>query len=1310
MSRSYTLGNWDGGLSSFGGHSREQLQVASVQAPTAYMDSLENMNTIPTSILPSSHPHMSNGNFGLKEAVAGQGSGPTTNGDHGSPEALLTPTTSSELARTAAQEPISLLRDNAPIHPITTDASNTLEPPKLAFVPIANSPLFQTFTPRTRKPPSIDTNTSPTPVGIVRPLNTNTKSLRRDSNASEPISIHTEDAEGEEDDDDVIVVDHLLVSACAPTAFRDVEIVSLRSLPQSNEERSEQSRTQSSHSGRDSLFTPPPSSDGIIPLDRLFTPDPPNRRGHLPVIPPTPSPPPPRLIMSHIQVPPLRRPKSEYVWLDRLVGPPKRAKKPNIPSQGPSGLRDALQAAWSNNLELGTEPVPEGDVTRKKRKKNERREGHLNAVAGPSSLATSSSTSGLNMEPKVFKYEGPKKERRQGDGSEKRVKRPRITIDLTVSDEDRLQKTKYKPLLPKQHKQSKQPPPPSSLPVIKKKPARPVSCLMSDVIIPVPSQVLAFNTRFIWRMCGKENISSPSHDFDFDPWSISSWKRTSLCSVEDSSSYLFDEDEAVMSVGGTSRSVWEEDFRQPAEGDYDSDDSSVVVIESLPREQVQPVPPPPPPQQPPQPPKKIDLAEQFRKKKKAKQKQVPSPLSKKQRSSNPQPHRTPSSDTLSYPTPASSIHVQSISSSVSIDSDSNRDDASIASSYPSAKALGKRKAISPPLSTSLMQSFRPCPSSSLSVSPRHAVAHPNGNLDVFIHPYASPLDALADYRSGSASTEEQADPVYNNHHRNNTPSSPDLYQAPDTIAEAAFLTDAMPPLNDFETIQTELEDPWASLADSNLGYKFDTIDPTLLGGEPVVIGREDSPSVAGQSQSQAQRSWVYTSSLNVPPSPSSSSTSLSSSSSSKPLASRPRFSKALQDEGAISTPTTTPDGLEIEDDGASTADIDADSMPEMTADRPRRRKLQRRRLADMVPIDEIDTFATTTTSEYRSSSSSDEEVSQSVVSSRIRRPTSKVIYESIHVNRPVPEEVKRGVPTKTKPFPETNWPTTKNDAYCHQCRRKTFLVKLYCSECTKLFCVRCLTNRYPDQTFDTSKATRSCPYCEGYCNCTVCCKKRGAVYVSSRKVSKNPFSGEVIPVNQPIQRTTLGGKTNLPPPVTFHQPPPQPPPQPANAVYWGTVYDLSGKRIGRSYFDPKAAASHVHVEKPVDPTPFAPRKPAMTARRMFVGKIQRSWGLGQHPKFCEFNPPARAKKSSAKREPRRYIGDKKFLSYRFYAEGSSLSSMEEDETDDDDNGCGAGAEGQTEGKETFSPNSLGDEDIARAIGLALSACGWIVEI
>ncbi|KAJ3505236.1 hypothetical protein NLJ89_g7523 [Agrocybe chaxingu] len=140
------------------------------------------------------------------------------------------------------------------------------------------------------------------------------------------------------------------------------------------------------------------------------------------------------------------------------------------------------------------------------------------------------------------------------------------------------------------------------------------------------------------------------------------------------------------------------------------------------------------------------------------------------------------------------------------------------------------------------------------------------------------------------------------------------------------------------------------------------------------------------------------------------------------------------------------------------------------------------------------------------------------------------------------------------------------------------------------------------------------------------------------------------------------------------------------------------------------AGSRTPVDKEAASLEVAPRKPAMTARRMFVGKIQRSWGLGQHPKFCELNPPARAKKSSAKREPRRYVGDKKFLSYRFYAEGSSLSSMEEDETDDDDDGCGAGAEGQTEGKETFSPNSLGDEDIARAIGLALSACGWIVEI
>ena len=40
-----------------------------------------------------------------------------------------------------------------------------------------------------------------------------------------------------------------------------------------------------------------------------------------------------------------------------------------------------------------------------------------------------------------------------------------------------------------------------------------------------------------------------------------------------------------------------------------------------------------------------------------------------------------------------------------------------------------------------------------------------------------------------------------------------------------------------------------------------------------------------------------------------------------------------------------------------------------------------------------------------------------------------------------------------------NWPMDKVDAYCHQCRRKTFYAKMTCSDCQKKFCVRCYAFR-----------------------------------------------------------------------------------------------------------------------------------------------------------------------------------------------------------------------------------------------------------
>jgi hypothetical protein len=40
-----------------------------------------------------------------------------------------------------------------------------------------------------------------------------------------------------------------------------------------------------------------------------------------------------------------------------------------------------------------------------------------------------------------------------------------------------------------------------------------------------------------------------------------------------------------------------------------------------------------------------------------------------------------------------------------------------------------------------------------------------------------------------------------------------------------------------------------------------------------------------------------------------------------------------------------------------------------------------------------------------------------------------------------------------------NWPMDRVEAYCHQCRNKTFLAKMTCTDCQKKFCVRCYANR-----------------------------------------------------------------------------------------------------------------------------------------------------------------------------------------------------------------------------------------------------------
>ena len=104
-------------------------------------------------------------------------------------------------------------------------------------------------------------------------------------------------------------------------------------------------------------------------------------------------------------------------------------------------------------------------------------------------------------------------------------------------------------------------------------------------------------------------------------------------------------------------------------------------------------------------------------------------------------------------------------------------------------------------------------------------------------------------------------------------------------------------------------------------------------------------------------------------------------------------------------------------------------------------------------------------------------------------------------------------------------------------------------------CVVCLFFRYPECKFDADDDEYSCLACEGFCNCTVCCRKRGEAYVGTRRCDKYTPPP---PIQRPA-RVKLGAKTNLPPPPTSSSSKPKIktttiPEGATNA--WGSLYNI----------------------------------------------------------------------------------------------------------------------------------------------------------
>ena len=236
--------------------------------------------------------------------------------------------------------------------------------------------------------------------------------------------------------------------------------------------------------------------------------------------------------------------------------------------------------------------------------------------------------------------------------------------------------------------------------------------------------------------------------------------------------------------------------------------------------------------------------------------------------------------------------------------------------------------------------------------------------------------------------------------------------------------------------------------------------------------------------------------------------------------------------------------------------------------------------------------------------------------------------------------------------------------------------------------------RYPECEFDADDDEYSCPACEGFCNCTVCCRRRGEAYVGVRTCDK--FTPPPQPQSRRVKRVKLGAKTNLPPPPLTTTIKTTTIPKGATNT-WGSLYSVTGERIGACFFDPsaekkessavvfapattpimttmaEAAQQQVAPPQPTsEPKSQVKRRRRKHKRRIFVGIVQDCWGYTKpRIKPLEAEPYSKRSYNSM---PRYYIGKKKYLFYPV-EEDDDFSLTPVDESDEAPELDGIDAEG-----------------------------------
>ena len=699
--------------------------------------------------------------------------------------------------------------------------------------------------------------------------------------------------------------------------------------------------------------------------------------------------------MSHVEVPPLRRPKSDY----RPYEKEKKKKVPAPPVQVHNSLQYALQSAYSHNEALGVLPSHPVVVSKKKKPKGRKGE-NANAVAGNSTLHLPSIVTANK------KRGRPSKDDNDCEGGRKGKKRSRVDVDLTLSGDEQV------------HRNAKSTPSASAR--TRYKAQTDTLLLYLGLIHPIPVPVLAHNTRFLRNYHAKNHGSlppdnaptngTPSHRYFIPP------KLPAQ----------YDEAGDIMSIGGPL--AWEEDFHLPVDDDSDGEVEFVEDVSGLnvrPPARVLPNPRPKPRPLPP----KIDLAAEMRKKQNRKK---PKDIV----SATNSPKSTLQSPSAKYAAATSS------SSSTGLHTENhqhNRNEChlqheNVTSSMPSAKALGKRKATNsePP-----NDSFSSTPAPIIPNGPPILANPPEGlarGVDVFFHTYTrtpspeqnptsstlvsySNLQSLSSFYPSIGTTAQNDAQLVDN-------SAMSKFYQPDLLVNIEH----SPERYLSETVLDSLEahpkqsDPWSALEDEISGqYAFSTIDPTLLGGQPMNPDPDSSdtePELEPQLPSLSSEPSSPTSHHSLDPS---------------------------KDEYEPSTTTT--DFVPHATNLTTSRESSTSSASGRLRNVPRRLHSQRK-MPDMVTIDDLDIRSRSgSSSGYESSSSSDVgSESSAAVSSR---PPVRTTLSAKSKSQELP-------PIPSRP---QVWPLEETELYCHQCRTKNRILKMRCS-CGKLFCARCITNRY----------------------------------------------------------------------------------------------------------------------------------------------------------------------------------------------------------------------------------------------------------